>query len=110
MRAKESTERPMKGRSVCTPDVLIEMGHGDPPLGLLHHVGLVAQTDVNDGRCQLAGLAVHLHGDGLKGGEGHFLTLVEAFAMTAHLEGGLQTNEQRFNWTKRAFTSVNVCL
>lgn len=99
----------MRGGSVRTADVLVEMGHGDPPLGLLDHVGLVPQIDVNDGRRQLAGLAVHLHGDGLKGGEGHFLTLVEAFAMTAHLEGGLQTNEQSLNWTKRAFI-VSVCL
>lgn len=69
------------------------MGHGDPPLGLLHHVGLVPQVDVDDGRCQLAGLAVHLHGDGLVGGEGHFFALVETFAVTPHLQRGLDTND-----------------
>lgn len=73
--------------------VLVEVGHGDPPLGLLHHVGLVPQVDADDGRRQLAGLAVHLHGDGLVGGEGHFFTLMEPFAMAAHLQRGLNTND-----------------
>lgn len=75
--------------------VLVEMGHGDPPLGLLHHVGLVPQVDVDDGWCQLTGLAVHLHGDGLIGGEGNFFTLVEPFAMAAHLQRGLDANNHR---------------
>lgn len=75
--------------------LLVEMGHGDPPLGLLHHVGLVPQVDVDDGRCQLAGLTVHLHGDGLVGGEGHFFTLMEPFTVTAHLQRGLHTNNHR---------------
>lgn len=71
------------------------MGHGDPPLGLLHHVGLVPQVDVDDGRCQLAGLSIHLHGDGLVGGEGHFFTLMEPLTMTSHLQRGLDTNNCR---------------
>lgn len=70
--------------------VLVEVGHGDPPLGLLHHVGLVPQADVDDGRRQLAGLSIHLHGDGLVGGERHFFTLMEALAVAAHLHGGLK--------------------
>ncbi len=72
--------------------LLVQVRHGDPPLGLLHHVGLVPQVDVDDGRCQLAGLPVHLHGDGLAGGEGHFFTLMETLAVTAHLQRGLHTN------------------
>lgn len=71
------------------------MGHGDPPLGLLHHVGLVPQVDVDDGWGQLAGLSVHLHGDGLVGGEGHFFTLMESLAVTSHLQCGLDTNIHR---------------
>lgn len=71
------------------------MGHGDPPLSLLHHVGLVPQVDADDGRRQLAGLPVHLHGDGLVGGEGDFFTLVETFTVTAHLQRGLDTNNER---------------
>ena len=70
--------------------LLVEMWHGDPPLGLLHHVGLVPQVDVDDGRRQLAGFSVHLHGDGLEGGESDFLTLVEPLAVTAHLQRGLR--------------------
>lgn len=65
------------------------MGHGDPPLDLLHHVGLVPQVDMDDRRSQLAGLTIHLHGDGLVGGEGHLFTLVESFSMPAHLQRGL---------------------
>lgn len=75
--------------------VLVEVGHGDPPLGLLHHVGLVPQIDVDDGRCQLAGLSIHLHGDGLVGGERHFFTLMESLAVAAHLQGGLDTSNHR---------------
>ena len=80
------------GAGVC---VLVEVGHGDPPLGLLHHVGLAPQADVDDRRCQLAGLPVHLHGDGLEGGEGDFLTLMEPLAVTTHLQRGLDTNNHR---------------
>lgn len=68
------------------------MGHGDPPLGLLHHVGLVPQIDVDDRRRQLAGLPIHLHGDGLVGGERHFFALMEPFAVAAHLQGGLEAS------------------
>lgn len=75
--------------------VLIEVGHGDPPLGLLHHVGLVPQVDVDDGRGQLAGLSVHLHGDALVGAERHFFTLMEPFPVAAHLQGGLHTSNNR---------------
>lgn len=52
------------------------MGHGNPPLDLLDHVGLIPQVDTDDGGGQLAGLAIHLHGDGLVGREGHLLTLM----------------------------------
>lgn len=72
--------------------LLVEVRHGDPPLGLLHHVGLTPQADSDDGRRQLAGLAVHLHGDGLVGGEDHLLALVESLAVAAHLQGCLRTN------------------
>lgn len=61
------------------------MGHGDPPLGLLDHVGLVPQANADDGWGQLAGLTIHLHGDGLEGGECHLLTLMEALTVTTHL-------------------------
>lgn len=71
---------------------LVEVGHGDPPLGLLHHVGLVPEVDVDDGWSQLAGLSVHLHGDGLVGGQGHLFALMEALAVAAHLQRGLPTN------------------
>lgn len=74
--------------------VLIEVGHGYPPLGLLHHVGLVPQIDVDDGWRQLAGLSIHLHGDGLVGGERHLFTLMEPFAMATHLQRGLDTRQQ----------------
>lgn len=70
--------------------VLVEVGHGYPPLGLLHHVGLAPQIDVDDGRCQLAGLSIHLHGDGLVGGERHLFTLMEPFAVATHLQCGLR--------------------
>lgn len=75
--------------------LLVEMGHGDPPLGLLHHVGLVPQVDADDGRRQLTGLTIHLHGDGLVGGEGDFFTLVETFTVSTHLQRGLDTNIKR---------------
>ena len=61
------------------------MWHGDPPLGLLNHVGLIPQADVDDGWSQFTRLTVHLHGNGLVGGKGHFFTLVETLAVTAHL-------------------------
>ena len=79
------------------------MGHGDPPLGLLDHVGLVPQVDVDDGGGQLAGLPVHLHWDGLVGGEGHLPALVEAFAVPPHLQRGLDTDRSRsasLEWDK----------
>lgn len=71
------------------------MGHGDPPLSLLHHVGLVPQVDVDDGWCQFAGLSIHLHRDGLVGGERHFFTLMEPLAVAAHLKCCLDTSNQR---------------
>lgn len=74
--------------------ILVEVGHGYPPLGLLHHVGLVPQIDVDDGRRQLAGLSIHLHGDGLVGGERHLFTLMEPFAVATHLQRGLDTRQQ----------------
>lgn len=74
------------------------MWHGDPPLGLLHHVGLVPQVDVDDGRRQFAGLAVHLHGDGLEGGEGDFFTLVQPLAVTSHLQRGLRQHRDKCVW------------
>ena len=83
------------------------MGHGDPPLGLLHHVGLVPQVDVDDGRRQLAGFSVHLHGDGLVGGEGHFFALVEPLAVSAHLQRGLDTKNQSDRSAQRHVLSLD---
>lgn len=80
---------------------LVQVGHGDPPLGLQHHVGLAPQVDVDDGRCKLAGLSVHLHGDGLVGGEGHFLTLVEPLTMTADLQCCLETHKKEPDYPRR---------
>lgn len=59
---------------VC--DSLIELWEGDSPLGLLQHVGLVPERDVDNGWSQSAWLSIHLHRNGLKGGESHLLTLV----------------------------------
>lgn len=87
--------------------VLVEVGHGDPPLGLLHHVGLVPQIDVDDRRCQLAGLSIHLHGDGLVGGERHFFTLMEPFAVATHLQGGLDTNNNRSTTTMQLYLQIS---
>lgn len=70
-------------------NLLIEQRHGVAPLGLLHHVGLVAQGDVDAGRCQLAGLSVHLHGDGLGRGENHLSALTEPLPMATDLQSSL---------------------
>lgn len=87
--------------------VLIEVGHGDPPLGLLHHVGLVPQIDVDDGRCQLAGLSVHLHGNGLVGGERHFFTLMEPFAVATHLQRCLDTSDNSSTPLRRPYLQIS---
>ena len=64
-------------------------GGGAPPLGLLHHGGLVAQGDADAGGCELAGLAIHLHRDGFGRGEQHLSALRQPLAMPAHLQRGL---------------------
>lgn len=77
--------------------LLVEMGHGEPPLGLLHHVGPAPQVDVDHRRRQLAGLAIHLHGDGLVGCKGHFLTLMEPLAVPTDLQRGLDAHNHRYD-------------
>lgn len=69
-------------------------GRGTAPLGLLHHGGLVAQGDANARGGKLAGLAIHLHRDGLGRGEHHLTALRQPLAMPAHL--------QRCLWAQRA--------
>lgn len=61
-------------------------GGGAPPLGLLHHGGLVAQGDANAGGRELAGLAVHLHWDSLGRGEHHLTALRQPLAMPTNLQ------------------------
>lgn len=88
--------------------VLVEVGHGYPSLGLLHHVGLVPQIDVDDGRRQLAGLSIHLHRDGLVGGERHLFTLMEPFAVATHLQRGLDTRQQYRHISEKECTSAEI--
>lgn len=76
-------------RQIDLRNLLIEQGHGVAPLGLLHHVGLVAQGDVDAGSCQLAGLSIHLHGDGLGRGENHLPALTEPLPVATDLQGSL---------------------
>lgn len=71
--------------SVCLYSSLIQQWYRGPPLGFLHHVGLVSERDVDSGRSQLARLSVHLHGDWLIGGEGHLTTLIKPLTMTSDL-------------------------
>lgn len=78
-------------RSVLVRDSLVEVGHGDPPLGLLHHVGLAPQTDADHGGGQFAGLSVDLHRDGLERRQRHLFALMEALAVTSDLQRRLDT-------------------
>lgn len=70
-------------------NLLIEQRHGVAPLGLLHHVGLVAQGDVDAGSRQLAGLSIYLHRDGLGCGENHLPALAQPLPMATDLQGSL---------------------
>lgn len=67
-------------------NVLAMQGGGAAPLGLLHHGGLVAQGDADARGCELAGLAIHLHWDGLGRGEHHLSALRQPLAVPAHLQ------------------------
>lgn len=69
-------------------------GGGTPPLGLLHHGGLVAQGDANTRGREFAGLAIHLHRDGLRRGEHHLAALCQPLTVPAHL--------QRCLWAQKA--------
>ena len=65
--------------------VLISGGYGPAPLGLLHHVSLVAQAYADHGGLEAARLPIYLHGDGLVCDELHTLTLAQPLAVTTHL-------------------------
>lgn len=75
-------------------DILAVQGGSTAPLGLLHHGGLVAQGDANAGGGELAGLAIHLHWDGLGRGEHHLAALRQPLAVPTHL--------QRCLWAQKA--------
>ena len=74
-------------------DILAVQGGGAPPLGLLHHGGLVAQGNADARGCELAGLTVHLHRDGFGRGEQHLSALRQPLAVPAHLQRSLWARE-----------------
>lgn len=90
-------------------DSLIELWEGDSPLGLLQHVGLVPECDVDNGRSQSARFPIYLHGDGLEGCERHLLTLMQSLAVTSYLQCGLQTRPQHNVLTKKTTDVQHKC-
>lgn len=70
-------------------NLLIEERHRIAPFGLLHHVSLVAEGNADAGSCQLAGLSIYLHGDGLGCGKNHLSTLAQPLSMATNLQGSL---------------------
>ena len=86
---------------------LIERWDRGPPFGLLYHVGLVPQGDVNNGGGQLARLPVHLHGDGLVGRQGDFPALVQPLAVASHLQRGLQGSKISMGLKQSARTQAH---